>query len=191
MTTLTEEQVKQYLNLRVGHLEIIENLSRNTLKKLKSLEEKILDHNSNCYGLPFYLAYNHHLGGKSMISLSDELSVYQFGLRTLFSYFEIPMLTKSEANKRLHSNPEFKKKQAKGIRRNAEEKWEGARAYRDTGKEEDRSKITIDIIRAYDEIITYADNVEDWRELISPVSKKIGAEPDVVRSCLKSLFKKS
>lgn len=213
MTILTDEEVEPYRGLRVGPLEIIESISRKTLEKLKSLEEKVIDSNSGCYGLPFYLAHKHHLCGKSVLSLSQELGVHQAGLRIFFSYFDIPMLNRREASIRLHSDPEFKKKRAEGYRRNSEERRTNKGVYGNIGKEVDRDKITRlhtsvpsnmnytlmerkvskvsyrEVIKTYDEIILHTNGVKDWRELVNKVSENTDIEPEAVESCLRECFK--
>lgn len=212
MTELADEEIQQYMDLRVKPLEKIERLSGNTLEKLKALEEKVIDGNSGCYGLPFYLAHEHHPGGKSVLNLSQELGVNQTSLRTLFSNFDIPTLTRQEASIRLHSDPAFAKKRAEGLRRNSEERRANTGRYRDISTEVDGDEITRlptlvpnnmnyvpmkrkvrevgyrDVVKAYDEIITHTDHVGDWRDLIYPVSEKTGAESEFVKDCLERLF---
>ena len=100
MTILTEEEVERYIGLNVSSLEKIEGISRNSLKKLKSIEEEVSDQDSGSHGLPFYVAHAHHPGGESMLYLSQELELGENVLRKLFSYFEIPTLTKSESSTR-------------------------------------------------------------------------------------------
>ena len=204
MTILTNEEIQQYKDLRVGSLKIIERLSRNTLERLKSLEEKVIDSNSGCYGLPFHLAYMHHPGGKSVLSLSQELGVHQTGLRTLFSYFDIPTLTLQEASIRLHSDPEFKKKRAEGRRINSEERRANKGVYGDeitrlfASRPSNMNYVPMErkvrevgyreVVKAYDRIIIHTDHVGDWKALVYPVSGKTGAESEFVRDCLKKLF---
>ena len=207
MTILTNKEIEQYRGSRVEPLEIIEGISGNTLEKLKSLEEKIIDSNSSCYGLPFYLAYGHHPGGKSVISLSRELGVNQISLRTIFSYFDIPTLNRHEAITRLQSDPEFHKKRNEGIRRNSKQRRYGNISKKVYEKEITRSSTLVpsnvnsepmergfkgvgyrEVVRAYDKIIIHTDHVGDWKKLIHPVSEKTGAESEFVESCLKKLF---
>lgn len=205
MTILNNEGIEQYRDSRVESLEIIEGISGNTLEKLKSLEEEIIDSNSGCYGLPFYLAHEHHPGGKSVASLSRELEVNQIGLRIVFSYFDIPTLNRHEAITRLHSNPnpELRKKQSEGRRRYLEERKANKRVYGNTCEKVDRKKSNVDgelmerevrgvsygdVVRSYDKIIIHTDHVGDWKTLIHLVSENTGTESEFVKSCLEKLF---
>ena len=95
MTILSEKQVERFRDLRIANLERIEGVGKPSLKRLKEFE-KLLEERKFDGGLPFYIAYKHHIAGKYMNKLAKELKLNKGYLNILFRYYGIPTLNYSE-----------------------------------------------------------------------------------------------
>ena len=163
MTILTSEEIQPYRNLRISD-EIIRlaPIRRTTLERLQLKEKELTERE---YGLPFYLALQHHINGRTMKDLEKELGVGYASLVNIFGYYEIPRLDRSEARRRYFGEDgEFNNDRFSLISQERET-----------------------IISAYD-ILAIRKDIEDWEELVEEVSEITSIELKVVTSCLEDLF---
>ena len=165
MTTLNLEEIQTYRNLRVSD-EIIRlaPIRRTTLERLQLKEKELTERE---YGIPFYLALQHHINGRTIKDLGKELGVSINSLVNVFWYYEIPRLDRSEARRRYFGE--------------------------DGGLKNDGFPLTSQeretIISAYD-ILAIRKDIEYWEELVQEVSEITRIELKVVKSHLEEFFKK-
>ena len=179
MTILGLEGIEPFRGLRLSD-EIIRlaPIKRTTLERLQLKEKELTERE---YGLPFYLALQHHINGRTMKDLEKELGVGCAALVNIFGYYEIPRLNRPEAKIRYlkeHGDPRTRSRR---IRKRQEELNNDG--FPLTSQERET------IISAYD-ILAIRKDIEYWEELVQEVSEKTGIELKVVTSCLEELFKK-
>ena len=178
MTILGLEGIEPFRGLRLSD-EIIRlaPIKRTTLERLQLKEKELTERE---YGLPFYLALQHHINGRTMKDLEKELGVGCAALVNIFGYYEIPRLDRPEAKIRYlkeHGDPRTRSRR---IRKRQEELNNDG--FPITGQERK------EIIKAYDLIASHR-NIKGWEELVEDVSENTGIELEAVRSCLRKYFK--
>ena len=161
MTILNSKEIQPYRNLRISDLELAPNsgIGEITLERLQLKEKELTERE---YGIPFYLALQHHINGRTIKDLGKELGVSINSLVNVFWYYEIPRLDRSETKRRYlkeHGDPRTRSRR---IRKRQEElKNDG---FPLTSQERET------IISAYD-ILAIRRDIEDWEELVQEVSE--------------------
>ena len=179
MTILNSKEIEQYRNLRISDLELASNsgIGEITLERLRLKEEELT---KNRYGLPFYLAFQYHIKGITMKELQYELGVKYTPLVSIFDYYGIPRLSRSEAQQRSFKERGPRKKRAED-EREKQEKIDHDKFFADERKAK--------IIGTYSKIAGSRVIVDgNWRGVIPEVSEKTKYPEEVVTSCLEDLF---
>ena len=180
MTILNSKEIEPFRGLRLSDLELVSGMGigRITLKRLQLKERELT---KNGYGLPYSVAFQHHIKGITMKELQYELGVKYTPLVSIFDYYGIPRLTRSEAQKRSIEERGPPTKRFKSIRKK-HEKFNKNR-FSLTGQKRK------EIIKAYDSIAPYRD-IEGWEELVEEVSEKTGIKPEDIRIYFGKYFRK-
>ncbi|MBI4015026.1 MAG: hypothetical protein HY365_03675 [Candidatus Aenigmarchaeota archaeon] len=98
MVTVTAEQLEAYKGLTAGSMKKGFGSAVYAYRRGIDAEARVqAEHGVN---LPFYLAQQYHINGKSITELSEELGLGKVYIKDLFEYLSIPRLTPEEARMR-------------------------------------------------------------------------------------------
>ena len=179
MTILGLEGIEPFRGLRLSDLELVSGMGigRITLKRLQLKERELT---KNGYGLPYRVAFQHHIKGITMKELQYELGMSYRSLLNIFKAYEIPRLDQSEAQQRSFKERGPRKKRAED-EREKQEKIDHDKFFADERKAK--------IIGTYSKIAGSRVIVDgNWRGVIPEVSEKTKYPEEVVTSCLEDLF---
>lgn len=113
MPILGKKEIEKYKHRRLLEF-IISNHTRNNrhselVRRLEEFEQQIFNEGFQ-YGLPYYLAEQHHLYNASINGLAKRIGSSYKTINRFFEYYGIVKLTQSEGVKRKWKDPEFKKR---------------------------------------------------------------------------------
>lgn len=130
MPIATLEEIQQYQPLRISSVTPSERLTASQLKKLQTIEQKLIS-NGYEHGLAYYVAYNHNICGIGLIRLklifcTEKQEISETDIKAMLDYHGIPRLKRADAwiGYKRNGDPEFRKRYYEAI----------ARVYKDSGK---------------------------------------------------------
>ena len=119
---------EELINYLGNELNILERrVKLKTFRKLKQYEEQT--QRDFGYSAIDYLFLEHQKKGRSILSLSEELGISDMTLGKVFEIYGLPRLNNTEAVgretlQRWRQDPEFRERNAKGVRRELHERWQ-------------------------------------------------------------------
>jgi hypothetical protein len=124
MAHLSSGELNKYKKLHVSDIKTGDGIGKRLLERLR-LSEKNL--HKKAYGLPFFVASEHHLHELSLNEIAKRLNLYPRDLSAMLSYYKIPYLSRYEAVREMlyerWKDPEFRERNAKAVREMLYERW--------------------------------------------------------------------
>lgn len=189
----SSEELDTYKGLRVSDIITKTDISNPVLGRLQTAEKRFCN---NEFGLPYFVAFTHHLGGKSLRAIAKDLGLYDHhDIGMMFSYFGIPHLSQKESIKRKWVDKNFREKFIKSTKAEDIKRWknqdfrkriaEASRTatykkfyYREYIKNLNGAPYEKIILDLYDE---FASNSNTYEELAKVISDRSGFNYHFIR----------